>query len=395
MITRIDTDKRIWIDDLRFDSFTTPEFLNEERDDDEWKIKVAESDYKAFDIVAPTGDFAGFTIRTEFNQQIISAGVGFRIDEDRETIAILDDGGVLLCGLSIKDRYVVINRKLTDDDAIKYDICVEIFGVPYDIMSHNINPFLKAVNYPFTWSVYNPNIEENFIVVAMNAVDPPKTMICVGRIRYCDFVEGRASDYMSECLTKLYTTQFDRFGKFPYGIVKQAVIMLDTKTTNKAAFFDVNADDIKPYMIKDINGCPQDDGTIELIPLTNTSRSNSPIKMNFKKFFFGFRGVFSMNSAVIAGSKLILCMDGITITRNISKTLMSLIDKLINSTDVHEPMDDDLSDAVRDYILKHYSPRKMIDQIIICNKSRGIITCNIEHDDMQLADNTLEEVNNE
>ena len=56
---------------------------------------------------------------------------------------------------------------------------------------------------------------------------------------------------------------------------------------------------------------------------------------------------------------------------------------------------DDLSDAVRDYILKHYSPRKMIDQIIICNKSRGIITCNIEHDDMQLADNTLEEVNNE
>ena len=39
MITRIDTDKRIWIDDLRFDSFTTPEFLNEERDDDEWKIK--------------------------------------------------------------------------------------------------------------------------------------------------------------------------------------------------------------------------------------------------------------------------------------------------------------------------------------------------------------------
>ena len=102
-----------------------------------------------------------------------------------------------------------------------------------------------------------------------------------------------------------------------------------------------------------------------------------------------------MNSAVIAGSKLILCMDGITITRNISKTLMFMIDKLINSTDVHEPMDDDLSDAVRDYILKHYSPRKMIDQIIICNKSRGIITCNIEHDDMQLADNTLEEVNNE
>ena len=394
MVTKIDADKRIWIGGVRFDDLIDPEFLNEERGDDEWKvISVEGKATRSFDVITPSGDYAGFTIRTNFNRKIVSTGVGFRIDLDDETLMILDDNGDILCGIGIRDTYVVMTHAPIDAGKFQYDILIEVFDVPYDIMSRNISQAFNAVNFPIAWTVYSPINEREFIVVALNSVDPPNTMLFINR-EVDEYDERRLRDTLRECLVKLYSIFLDRFGKFPYGISENSIVMLDVSPASKASLLETESVGIKPYIVGNINGCPRGDGIIELTPLKESPDSNSKVTMRFDDFFFKYRGVFSVRSAIIIGTKIFICIDGVIISRDITKELMSMIDALINSSRVHEHMDDNLSDAVKDYILQNYSSKSMIDQVVICNDKRGVISCNIKHDDMALANNPRE-VNNE
>lgn len=393
MVTKIDADKRIWIGGVRFDDLIDPEFLNEERGDDDWKVISVEGEAtKTFDVITPDGEYAGFTIRTNFDRKIISAGVGFRIDIDNETIAILDNDGDILCGISIRDTYVVMTYNPIDA-AVKYDTLIEVFAVPYDIMSRNISPAFNAVNFPIAWTVYSPINEREFIVVALNSVDPPNAMLFINR-EVDEYDERGLRDTLRECLVKLYSIFLDRFGKFPYGISENSIVMLDTSPASKASLLETESAGIKPYIVGNTNGCPRGDGIIELTPLKESPDSNSKVTMRFDDFFFRYRGVFSVRSAIIVDTKIFICIDGVVISRDITKELTSMIDALVDSSRVHEHMDDNLSDAVKDYILQNYSSKSIIDQVVICNDKRGIISCDIEHDDMALANNPRE-VNNE
>lgn len=371
-------EERIWIEDIRWDTIKLESFFDSTVGkiiQSLWTITTDPNGNRSFNCVNPDGESMPITITLEYSNRVKSVAVGIQIDEEHSTIALLDEDGNIFSGISLVNKYVVINHASVDIPNcpnIHVDIQIAVFDVPYDAMIRNI------VNYPLCWSIPMPNFTDA-IMIALNQYDPPKAMV---------MVEKNRCPVIGECLTKLYTYHMNRLTKSPYGITQNAIVMVDANMPTKESLLGTTNYIFarKPYLINILSDAPYAQGVVELVPIQKGN--DAIISMQFDEFFYAYRGVLSTRVAIIDKNALFVVIDGVRIERPCTKELSAIINELwglsievdarCNSDNIDTIISNSPAvDGIKNYLCQFYIKKKMVDQIVIIDELHGTLICDL------------------
>lgn len=371
-------EERIWIEDIRWDTIKSESFFDSVAGkimQSLWSITTNPDGNHSFSCINPNEEPMPITITVEYSNKLKSVAAGIQIDEERGTLALLDVDGVIFSGISIVNKYVVINHMRVDIPNcpnIQVDIQIAIFDVPYDVAMCNI------VNYPLCWSIPMSN-STDAILLALNPDDPPKAML---------MIEKKQCPVVGDCLTTLYSYHANGYTKSPYGITQNVIVMIDPNMRTKESLLGTVNSMItrRPYLINGLSGTPYAEGTVELVPIQK--ENDAIISMHFDEFFYAYRGVLSTRVAVIDKTALFVIIDGVRIERPLTTELSTIINELWDSSiDVGARCNSDNIDTIisnspavediKDYLCQFYIKRKMIDQIVIIDELRGTLICDL------------------
>ena len=371
-------EERIWIENIRWDTIKSESFSGSDAEmaiQSLWSITEDNHENHSFNCIKPNDELIPITITLECANKLRSLAAGIQIDEERGYLTLLDEDGFVFSGINIVNKYVVINHMRADVPNcpnIQVDVQIAVFDVPYDVTIRSI------VNYPLCWPIPVSN-STDAIMIALSPNDPPKAMVMIEK-KYCPVV--------GDCLTTLYTYHCNRHTKSPYGIIANAIVMIDPNMRSKESLLGTVNSMIarKPYLINRLSDTPYAQGIVELVPIQNGN--NEIISMHFDEFFYAYRGVLSTRVAVIDKAALSVVIDGVRIERPLTKELSTIINELWGlSIEVDGQCNSDNIDAIisnspavdtiKNYLCQFYVKKKMIDQIVIIDKLRGTLICDL------------------
>lgn len=369
-MSKINTDKRIWINNIRFDKLKEKYDIMDKGEASNARLDDVINKYWYFthdntgvySIYESDGPSIGCVICFNESNRTLVNTTALKIYEDAEMIKLISASGEAVCGFQIDDKFVniTIEYELTNNQTEdSYIMMVEIYDVPYALMNRSKIDRLNLISYPLVWTISAGGTSPNKFL--MFELSPDKPAVPMLRI---------TPNSVNQHVADLLEDRMRHFERTPYGIIKNAVVLLKPNMTTALSLFEKDDSDAEPYLISSISDtCPCIDGTVTLIALGNP---DSPITMSFKEFMYAYRGVFSTEAAFVMNSNVYVCANGVMICRKTTNQLEKLI-----AENIAPPISTEKINAVYDYICKMYVPSQAVDQIIVFNKQYGFIVRDI------------------